>query len=357
MIEFNCEKCGRKHSVKDDSAGKRGKCACGNVIVVPHPTPYRPATKAVTEEAPVMKKVAGADTLVEAVPADEIPEAVAIPATDEPLYIYSEEDARKFRTYCERCKIVHQQFECPGCGYDHTRGVRSGCMYCNTDYRSSRKNCPLCKVEVNLDKARNASKPEKALAYWQVAYDEARSKGYDFHFSDHLSQVHHLIEARQFGAASRKLNKLVGYVEERLSSSARDIRAFQQYFEDLSHVEEGMALHNSREARAYREKHDEDNVDLCAGAVAHAILSLLYYWTSLKHNQQMMPDIYGDIRAEDLERTSFNRLKRVLIDIKRNKKGRPEQLCAVVSKHLSTIPNANPGFVHRDVRSVLAQWV
>jgi hypothetical protein len=353
MIDFCCEKCGRQHRVKDEFAGKRGKCPCGNVIAVPEFVAQMPVAVPASETAPIIKEVV---TVEEVVDADEVPEVVAVHATDEPLYIYREEHVNKFRSYCERCKLVHQQSACPGCGYDHTRGVRSGCMYCNTDYRSSRKNCPLCKVEINLDKARNSSKPEKALAYWQAAYDEARAKGYDFHFSDHLSHVHHLVEASHFADAWRKLNRLVIYLGERLSSSVRDVRCYQKYAEDLSHVEEGIALHNSREAKAYRERHGEDNAGLCGGAVTHAVLSLLYYRISLKYNQQLMPDIYRDIRPEHLERTNFNRLKRVLIDIKKNKKGRPEQLCEVVARHLATVPKVDAGAVQQDVMAVLTQW-
>ncbi len=353
MIEFRCDTCGRHHAVKDDYAGKRGKCPCGNVIAVPEIALQPPLAVLASEAAPVVEEAVEVEEVVEA---DEIPPVIVVPATDEPLYIYHEQDVRRFRSYCERCKLVHQQSECPGCGYDHTRGLRTGCMYCNTDYRSSRKNCPLCKIEVNLDKARNASKAGKALAYWQAAYEEARANGYDFHFSDHLSHVHHLLEAGQFDAAWRKLNQLFVYLGVRLSESARDVRCYQKYAEDLSHVEEGMALHNSREAKAYRERHGEDNLSLCLGAITHAVLSLLYYRTSLKYNQQMMPDIYSGIQPEHLEKTNLNRLKRVLIDIRKNKKGRPEQLGEVVSKHLTTIPNVAPAVVQQDVKSVLAQW-
>lgn len=39
MIEFSCNNCGRKLGVKDELAGKRGKCpGCKNAIVVPEKT-------------------------------------------------------------------------------------------------------------------------------------------------------------------------------------------------------------------------------------------------------------------------------------------------------------------------------
>lgn len=38
MIRFNCDYCGKSHSVKDDMTGKRAKCACGSIIIVPTPS-------------------------------------------------------------------------------------------------------------------------------------------------------------------------------------------------------------------------------------------------------------------------------------------------------------------------------
>jgi multisubunit Na+/H+ antiporter MnhB subunit len=34
-IKFNCPKCGKRFTVKDESAGKRGKCSCGAVLEIP----------------------------------------------------------------------------------------------------------------------------------------------------------------------------------------------------------------------------------------------------------------------------------------------------------------------------------
>ena len=38
MIRFNCDYCGKSHSVKDEMTGKRAKCACGSIIIVPTPS-------------------------------------------------------------------------------------------------------------------------------------------------------------------------------------------------------------------------------------------------------------------------------------------------------------------------------
>lgn len=38
MIGFNCDSCGKSHSVKDEMTGKRAKCACGSIIIVPTPS-------------------------------------------------------------------------------------------------------------------------------------------------------------------------------------------------------------------------------------------------------------------------------------------------------------------------------
>lgn len=38
MINFQCHACEKMHSAKDEMAGKRAKCACGTIIVVPTPS-------------------------------------------------------------------------------------------------------------------------------------------------------------------------------------------------------------------------------------------------------------------------------------------------------------------------------
>jgi len=48
MITFTCE-CGKRHQVKDELAGKRGKCSCGKTLIIPQPavaaqTTTQPAT-------------------------------------------------------------------------------------------------------------------------------------------------------------------------------------------------------------------------------------------------------------------------------------------------------------------------
>ncbi len=42
MIEFTCSACGKKYTVPDAAAGKKAKCGCGEVIVVPAPTAAMP---------------------------------------------------------------------------------------------------------------------------------------------------------------------------------------------------------------------------------------------------------------------------------------------------------------------------
>lgn len=37
-IAFKCKSCGKHGKVKDDLAGRKVKCKCGNVMVVPAPT-------------------------------------------------------------------------------------------------------------------------------------------------------------------------------------------------------------------------------------------------------------------------------------------------------------------------------
>src|SRR5262249_26204335 len=143
-------------------------CPCGNVIVVPsgpspafprregHPEGTAPSARPVAGPPPVQNRDSSGAVVAEAALTDDIQEPVQVAVLDEPLYISSDETVNRFREYCEGCKIIYTQSQCPGCGYDNTRGMRTGCMYCNVQYRHSRKNCPLCKVAVNLDKANKA---------------------------------------------------------------------------------------------------------------------------------------------------------------------------------------------------------
>jgi DNA-directed RNA polymerase subunit RPC12/RpoP len=52
MIEFKCETCGMKYSVKDELAGKTGKCKnCGSSIKIPMPSGVGPAPTAPAQNA------------------------------------------------------------------------------------------------------------------------------------------------------------------------------------------------------------------------------------------------------------------------------------------------------------------
>ncbi|HET6249471.1 MAG TPA: hypothetical protein VFE47_17400 [Tepidisphaeraceae bacterium] len=35
MIEFSCTSCGKRYKLEDQMGGKRAKCKCGNVLLVP----------------------------------------------------------------------------------------------------------------------------------------------------------------------------------------------------------------------------------------------------------------------------------------------------------------------------------
>lgn len=52
MIQFACHRCGKQMSVRDEHAGRQGKCACGAVIVVPTPV-VPPTMSAVVPQAKV----------------------------------------------------------------------------------------------------------------------------------------------------------------------------------------------------------------------------------------------------------------------------------------------------------------
>ncbi len=85
-IEFTCASCGARHSVPDDKAGAKGRCACGEVIVVPAVAtapPSPPATQA-PDAAPVEPEPQPAASHLPAEPqaaAEETAERPAAPPT------------------------------------------------------------------------------------------------------------------------------------------------------------------------------------------------------------------------------------------------------------------------------------
>lgn len=57
MIQFQCENCGHKFNVPQDSAGKKGRCPkCKNVVIIPQPTPSSPSSLPPQEDEPLRLK-------------------------------------------------------------------------------------------------------------------------------------------------------------------------------------------------------------------------------------------------------------------------------------------------------------
>ena len=83
-IKFNCQKCKKELVVKDEMAGKQGKCPnCKSAITVP------PAAAGAVKTAPVKKKPVVED--------DEIVPAEAIDDEAEPAQFVDEEDEAPVR--------------------------------------------------------------------------------------------------------------------------------------------------------------------------------------------------------------------------------------------------------------------
>src|SRR5947209_4353513 len=165
MISFACPRCARKFSVNDDNAGKRGKCPCGTVIVVP--THGAADVSRSTDHATALQ--------TPSVPSFQV---------DADIYISVVAASDEVRFYCDRCRKAHEGFGCPGCNEEHPTGLHTGCLFCRTSYSTRHKHCPACDVDANMERAGlvpvNADREEVAegLRRWQAGYSEARANGY-----------------------------------------------------------------------------------------------------------------------------------------------------------------------------------
>ena len=345
MIEFICDKCWRQHLVNDNLRGKRGKCSCGNIVIIP---------------APPAKEIVVREVAKEHHTPEVMPEAV--PVVEEELYIKDTSGVEEFfathRIYCQKCKRTHSDDVCPWCGTDLSRRGSHVCMYCNTSYRMGRKNCPICKVNNNLIKATGAKTPKTSLKYWQAAYDEARSNGYHFSIAEHLFHARYLIEAGRGDEACSILNQFVGYCGQHLASTKGSLKDKKEYFSFLSAIENTFADKVMADERQYRERHGQQNPGLAVAYAVHVILSSLYNRTVSRIDAQLWPEAYGSLSTDSqrLREVHVARMKRVLINIKKNKRGRPEELCEVIDKHLANIPRIDMPALEQDVATVLTQW-
>jgi hypothetical protein len=342
MIEFHCNKCGRRHSVKEEFGGKRGKCPCGNLLVIPTPA----AQPVSTTEKPN-----------ENLTPPQVP--VIPPIHEEPLYINEKHPGGdEIMTYCEKCKRPHPGMVCPSCGEDDSRGTFGGCLYCGTSYRASRKKCPVCRVDANLMRATTAQSAKESLTYWQAAYDEARTNRYYFSLSEHRIHVGFLIEAGHGSLARHLLDRLSAYVRSRFPAVPRDLQEQVKYFSALQNIEQPMSDYYRAEAQKSQGKQDQGSPSLVMAYAVHAIMDVLLYRAELKVNTDLMPDIFGEVSSdvECLEKVNIDRMKEVLKAINKNAPGRPEALSKIINKNLSTIPIIDEGTVRQDVAALFAVW-
>ena len=75
MIKFNCKSCGRKFSVPETQAGKKGKCPrCKNIVVVPEIQATSPLTEQSDSGVPAVSSKGSTDnlTLLEGIEKDKI---------------------------------------------------------------------------------------------------------------------------------------------------------------------------------------------------------------------------------------------------------------------------------------------
>jgi hypothetical protein len=317
MIGVTCSQCGRTFSLADDKAGKRGRCPCGSLVVVPAAVP-------VAATPPPLPR----------------PEALPPVRADDDLYINTRDmsDGEPIRFYCEQCKKPFEGFTCPRCRSGSRSGAYGGCMFCRTSYRASRKRCPVCDVDANMQKANapvNAEPDEiaKALACWQAGYEEAKANGYWFSMEQHLTHARLLRYAGHGDEAWRLLNQL-------MVKCGRD-------YKSIGRIHQLFAEHLGDEAA----KGDRDSLRIAS--VFHALVADLHSSLELAQNKKKMPDIYKNIGDAPDEKWHTNEMKRRLRIIKRNKKGNAERLYAVLMDHWQRLPKIDNDALERDVAAII----
>lgn len=351
MIDFRCTSCGKSHSVKDDFAGKRGKCVCGNIMVVPElianpqniitppvGTLKHPELQKVNEDRPNKNIIKSQSTNL---------------ASGESLYIKDNFPQDHFPSFCENCKSVFQEDSCKKCGFSLWEGTegRNDCNQCHTGYSGSRNCCPVCEVGENLEKAQDPNlEPQKGLVFWQLAYDEARSKGIQFTFNDHLEQINLLTEGGQFEAARKKLSILSEFLGEKLDSSSKREDDQIEYLDKMSGINSFFSCTFGEEEREYLKENGKHNHKLCTQAIKHDIASILYYTKSLYLKNNNKPS------QEQLNTWYLKKLKSTLTSIKMGKKGRPDQLFELLKKHISKLPNIDEACIEDDARGLFESW-
>jgi hypothetical protein len=148
------------------------------------------------------------------------------------------------RTYCEKCKAAHSGFDCPKCGNTHPGGgAGNSCDYCNTSYRESRRNCPVCTVEKHFKKAAEigaSGNLNKAIGVWWQGYDEARSNRLGFPYKAYFPYAAFLAEAGFGDDAVALLNQLRNHRRSKLAPHREPVDLWK-YYRDLAAIHSAIA--------------------------------------------------------------------------------------------------------------------
>ena len=309
MISFTCPKCAQLFSVKDEYGGKRAKCPCGVIMIVPS------VVVAVVSPSTARVKVDAEPYMREADPMAEV------------------------RFYCEQCRQVYEGFEGCRCGKKHF-DAQGFCLFCHTHFSGNRKWCPVCNVDQNIDNTNlldnaNSKELNKGLACWQAGYEEARAKAYCFSMENHLTYARLLVHAGYGDEAWGLLNNLVICCGSSISSRSR--------------------LHNAMAHHLEVEAQRADKDSLRAASLFHSLVGYLLCRIQLYENRQNVSGVYGSIREDDQKQEKYytNRMKGVLRGIGRNKKGKGEQLYAVLRKHYQTLPAIDEQVLQQDVAVIV----
>jgi hypothetical protein len=247
------------------------------------------------------------------------------------------------RTYCEKCKAAHSGFDCPKCGNTHPGGgAGNSCDYCNTSYRESRRNCPVCTVERHFDKALDAGSHgnlSKAIGLWWKGYDEARSNRLGFPYKAYFPYAAFLAEAGFGDDAMALLNQLRNHRRANIAARPESVDLWN-YYRDLA------AMHNTM-ARALVLDPTPLTASRRGDIVVHLLLSELSERTGT-HRAGYGTESYP---------ITVNRMQEVLRQAKLNKKGRPEEAQQLLVKHWYAVPKIDAQTLREEVAELVSKWL
>lgn len=190
----------------------------------------------------------------------------------------------------------------------------------------------------------NASHKEKAVSLWQQGYKRAVENKTHFLIAYHLYYAHYLVFEGRCDQSWALLNRLMAYAVAQHANSPRDLKCLDSYHQNARNIEDVMVYQLIQEAR-------------CVDALTHQLLSLLHYQSWLTIRKETMPDVYMGVgKPEQYQATAIKSIKRILTKLKRNKKGRPEAIAAILPQHVPSLPKVDAQTLTAQIKEIVDGW-